>query len=89
GFFDYHNFAVRTLTGLTGVAAVAALVLMFLPRSSAFFRPAGATSGGLLGGMFGPRSRAAQAPPSGAAAPRGGASRPPARPGRGSTAGSA
>jgi hypothetical protein len=54
GFFEYHDFFARMLTGLVGVSSLAALALLFLPDSNAYFRPA-AVGGGLLGGMFRPR----------------------------------
>jgi hypothetical protein len=54
GFIQYDNLLLRLTNGLTGVAAVAALVLMFLPQSNAYLRPAGG-SGGLLGSLLGPR----------------------------------
>ena len=43
GFFSYHNFLVRTLTGLVGLSSIAAIVLLVLPESNAYFRPAGAS----------------------------------------------
>jgi hypothetical protein len=54
GFFQYHDFLARTMTGLVGVSSLAALVLLFLPDSNGYFRPA-AAGGGLLGSMFRPR----------------------------------
>jgi hypothetical protein len=58
GFFQYHDFLARMLTGLVGLCSIAALVLLFLPDSNEYFRPAGA-GGGLLGSMFRPRGPAA------------------------------
>ena len=40
GFVQYHNVLLRLTSGLTGLAALAALVLMFLPASNAYLRPA-------------------------------------------------
>ncbi|MDQ1721162.1 MAG: hypothetical protein QOI26_896 [Pseudonocardiales bacterium] len=55
GFFTGDNLAFRLLSGLTGVAAVVAIVLLFLPSSSAYFRPAaGSTSP--LRALFGGRA---------------------------------
>ncbi|HET6209849.1 MAG TPA: hypothetical protein VFD94_05680 [Jatrophihabitans sp.] len=68
GFFQYHNVLLRLTTGLTGLAALAALVLMFLPASNNFLRPA-AGGGGLFGSMFGPRTARATARPAGAPGP--------------------
>jgi len=53
GFFTGDNVAFRLLSGLTGVAATVAIVLLFLPSSSAYFRPiaaAGAAPRSLFGG---------------------------------------
>lgn len=58
GFFQYHNFPLRVLTGLVGLSSIAAIVLLFLPESNAYFRPA-SRGGGLLGSMFRPRATAA------------------------------
>ncbi|HEX4729468.1 MAG TPA: hypothetical protein VH298_16790 [Jatrophihabitans sp.] len=55
GLVQYHNVLLRLTSGLTGLAALAALVLMFLPASNAYLRPADGRSG-LFGSMFGPRS---------------------------------
>ncbi|MDQ2959331.1 MAG: hypothetical protein M3Y42_20520, partial [Actinomycetota bacterium] len=49
-FFQYHSVLLRLVSGLTGVSAVAAIVLMFLPSSSHFFRRPGAMAS--LGGLF-------------------------------------
>ncbi|MFL6161710.1 MAG: hypothetical protein ACJ74U_05725 [Jatrophihabitantaceae bacterium] len=51
GFFQYDHVLTRALTGLVGLSSIAALALLFLPESNAYFRPAGGTGGG-LGGMF-------------------------------------
>jgi hypothetical protein len=55
GFVQYHNLLLRLTSGLTGLAALAALVLMFLPTSNAYLRPA-AGRAGMFGSMFGPRT---------------------------------
>ena len=55
GFVQYHDVLMRLTTGLTGLAAVAALVLMFLPASNGYLRPA-APAGGMFGSLFGQRS---------------------------------
>ncbi|HTZ43643.1 MAG TPA: proline-rich domain-containing protein [Jatrophihabitans sp.] len=55
GFFQYHNVPVRLSTGLVGVSSIAAIVLMFLPESNAYFRPASGAPASLLGGLFRPR----------------------------------
>src|SRR6185503_19092863 len=60
GFVQYHNVLLRLTSGLTGLAAVAALVLMFLPASNAYLRPADGRAG-LFGSMFGPRTTRAVA----------------------------
>lgn len=62
-FFQYHDLAFRTLSGLTGLAAVAALLLMFMPSSSHFFRRPGATAS--LLGVFRPRPRPGLGAPAG------------------------
>ncbi len=54
GFFVYHDFLARMLTGLVGLSAIAALALLFLPDSNTYFRPAGGQARGLFGGMFRP-----------------------------------
>jgi hypothetical protein len=54
GFFQYDDFLTRLLTGLVGLSSIAALVLLYLPESNAYFRPARA-GGGLMGGLFRPR----------------------------------
>lgn len=58
GFFQYHDFLARVLTGLVGLSSIAAVVLLFLPDSNEYFRPAGG-GGGLLGSMLRPRGPAA------------------------------
>ena len=60
GFVQYHNVLLRLTSGLTGLAAVAALVLMFLPASNAYLRPPDGRAG-LFGSMFGPRTARAVA----------------------------
>jgi hypothetical protein len=55
GFVQYHSLLLRLTSGLTGLAALAALVLMFLPTSNSYLRPA-AGRAGMFGSMFGPRS---------------------------------
>lgn len=72
GFFVYHDFLARLLTGLVGLTAIAALVLMFLPDSNAYFRPAGGQTRGPFGGMFRPPGVAMRQPVAG--------SRPSSRP---------
>jgi hypothetical protein len=62
GFFQYDDFLTRVLTGLVGLSSIAALALLFLPDSNAFFRPAGG-GGGLLGSMLGARGMGAAARP--------------------------
>jgi len=73
GFFQHDTtLLVRVLTGLAGVSALAALVLLFLPASNAFFRPAATARKGLFGSMFGvpaARARTSPAPRAGAEAP--------------------
>jgi hypothetical protein len=54
GFFSSDNLLFRLLSGFTGLASVAAIVLLFTPPSSAYFRPAGAPSSP-LGALFGGR----------------------------------
>jgi hypothetical protein len=54
GFVQYHDVLLRLTTGLTGLAAIAALVLMFLPASNPYLRPA-RPAGGTFGSLFGPR----------------------------------
>jgi hypothetical protein len=55
GFFTGENLLFRALSGLTGLAAVAAIVLLFSPTSNAYFRPAGPGSP-LLRGLFAGRA---------------------------------
>ncbi len=54
GFFQYHAMAYRLTAGPTGLAAIAALVLLFLPASSAYLRRPGSQPG--LAGLFRPKS---------------------------------
>ncbi len=61
GFFTGENVAFRLLSGLTGVAAVMAIVLLFLPTSSSYFRPPGAMSVSPLRMLFGGRTAAVAA----------------------------
>jgi hypothetical protein len=57
GFFAGDNLLFRLLSGLTGLAAAAAIVLLFSPSASRYFRPAGrAGSGSLLQMLFGGRA---------------------------------
>ena len=72
GFLQYDDFLTRVLTGLVGLSSIAALALLFLPDSNAFFRPAGG-GGGLLGSMLGARGMGAAARPG---TPAGAAGRP-------------
>ena len=72
GFLQYDDFLTRVLTGLVGLSSIAALALLFLPASNAFFRPAGG-GGGLLGSMLGARGMGAAARPG---TPGGAAGRP-------------
>jgi hypothetical protein len=55
GFFSGDNLLFRLLSGLTGLASIVAIVLLFLPSSAAYFRPAGA-SPSPLGSLFGGRA---------------------------------
>lgn len=55
GFFTGENLLFRALSGLTGLAAVAAIVLLFSPTANAYFRPAGSGSP-LLRGLFAGRA---------------------------------
>jgi hypothetical protein len=57
GLFSGDNLLFRLLSGLTGLASIVAIVLLFLPSSAAYFRPAGA-SASPLGALFGGRSAA-------------------------------
>lgn len=54
GFFQYHALAYRATSGLTGLAAIAALVLLFLPASSAYLRKPGSQPA--LTSLFRPKS---------------------------------
>ncbi len=58
GFFTGENVPFRLLSGMTGVSAAAAIVLLFLPLSSSYFRPAGAESVSPLRLLFGGRTAA-------------------------------
>jgi len=70
GFFQHDTtLLVRLLTGLAGVSALAALALLFLPPSNAFFRPAATARRGLFGSMFGVPAARAKAAPAGTASP--------------------
>jgi hypothetical protein len=60
GFFSGDNLLFRLLSGCTGLAAAAAIVLLFLPSSSAYFRSARA-SASPLGMLFGARAGVAAA----------------------------
>ena len=55
GFFSGDNILFRLLSGFTGLASLAAIVLLFLPSSAGYFRPAGA-SASPLGALFGGRA---------------------------------
>ena len=55
GFVQYHNVLLRLTSGITGLAALAALVLMFLPASNAYLRPAEGRAG-MFGSIFGSRT---------------------------------
>ena len=55
GFFSGDNVLFRLLSGFTGLASLAAIVLLFLPSSAGYFRPAGA-SASPLGALFGGRA---------------------------------
>ena len=55
GFFSGDNILFRLLSGLTGLASLAAIVLLFLPASTAYFRPAGAPASP-LSALFGGRA---------------------------------
>jgi hypothetical protein len=60
GFFTGDNLLFRLLSGFTGVAAIAAIVLLFSSSSTAYFRPAvGAGSVSPLLTLFGGRRAAA------------------------------
>jgi hypothetical protein len=68
GFFAGDNLLFRLLSGLTGLAAAAAIVLLFSPSASRYFRPAAGAASPmrmLFGGRAGlatSRGAAAQAP---------------------------
>jgi len=68
GFFAGDNLPFRVLSGLTGLAAAAAIVLLFSPSASGYFRRAGAGAASPLRMLFGGRaalaaSRAAEPVP--------------------------
>ncbi|MEO6500302.1 MAG: hypothetical protein ABIQ09_00135 [Jatrophihabitantaceae bacterium] len=58
GFFTGDNLLFRLLSGFTGVAAIAALVLLFSPSSSAYFRSAAGAGMSPLRTLFGGRAAA-------------------------------
>jgi hypothetical protein len=60
GFFSGDNMLFRLLSGLTGLASIVTIVLLFLPSSAAYFRPAGAPASP-LGALFGARAAMAAA----------------------------
>lgn len=70
GLFSGDYLLFRLLSGLTGLASLAAIVLLFLPTSADYFRSAG-SSRSPLGALFGGRA---------AMAARDAASRPAAEP---------
>lgn len=73
--FTSHHLLFRTLSGLSGLAAISAVLLLFVPSSSAYFRRPGAVS--LLSGMFRPRlPSAARAAPAASSAQPGRAAKP-------------
>jgi hypothetical protein len=62
GFFTGDNLLFRLLSGFTGVAAVAAIVLLFSPSSAPYFRPAAGTNARApFRTLFGGRSATAAA----------------------------
>jgi len=62
GFFTGENVAFRVLSGLTGVAAVVAIVLLFSPSARDYFRPApGAGTVSPLRALLGGRAAAVAA----------------------------
>lgn len=56
GFFAGDNLLFRSLSGLTGLAAAAAIVLLFSPSASGYFRRAGAGAASPLRMLFGGRA---------------------------------
>ncbi|HEX8081329.1 MAG TPA: hypothetical protein VF557_14055 [Jatrophihabitans sp.] len=59
GFFTGDNLLFRLLSGFTGVASLASIVLLFSPSSTAFFRPVGGPgSMSPLRTLFGSRAAA-------------------------------
>lgn len=59
-FFASGNIGYRFLLGLTGLACVIAIVLLFVPRSAPFFRRQDAEPRGLAS-LFGPKQPSARA----------------------------
>jgi hypothetical protein len=57
-FFTEGNVAFRVLAGLTGAAAVVAIVLLFSPSARDYFRPAGVRPVSPLQALFGGRAAA-------------------------------
>jgi hypothetical protein len=55
-FFTGDNVAYRLLSGLTGVAAVVAIVLLFSPAAREYFRPAATDTVSPLRALFGGRA---------------------------------
>jgi hypothetical protein len=60
GFFSGDNLLFRLLSGFTGLASIVAVVLLFLPSSARYFRPAGG-SASPLAALFGGRAALAAA----------------------------
>jgi len=63
GFFAGENLLFRVLSGLTGVAAVVAIVLLFSPSASGYFRPARTAASSPFGALFGGRAGLADRKP--------------------------
>ncbi|HEY0166375.1 MAG TPA: hypothetical protein VGB75_04965 [Jatrophihabitans sp.] len=62
GFFTGDNLLFRLLSGFTGVAAIVAIVFLFSPASSAYFRrTAGSGTGSPFRTLFGGRAAATAA----------------------------
>jgi CBS domain containing-hemolysin-like protein len=55
GIVQYHNLLLRLASGVTGLAALAALVLMFLPASNQYLRPTDGRAG-MFGSILGART---------------------------------
>jgi hypothetical protein len=55
GVFSGDNVLFRLLSGLTGLASIVAVVLLFLPSSAGYFRRPGVSSAS-LGALFGGRA---------------------------------